>query len=108
MKFTVRPGYVIHHTVLVKTGNGTAEQTQSFYEGDQVEFDAAAAAKHLHKLEPVGKEAAAFLADRFAPVSPAAGAAGIDPATLSSLVAQGVAAALAQRGVVPQAPASNT
>lgn len=106
MKFTVRAGFVIHDTRIVTINNQPREQTNSYYEGDQVDFDEETALKHLHKLEPNEKDkgAQAFAAARFAPVAPPP-VAGVDPALLAQLVAQGVAAALAAQAAPPAPPA---
>ena len=95
MKFVVREGFVIHDTRLVKQGEKTVEQTNSYFEGDDVDFDEATAQRHLHKLEPNDKAATAFVNARHAPVSAAPVASGISTELLAELVAQGVAAALA-------------
>jgi hypothetical protein len=101
MKFTVREGLVIHDTRIVDVGGKKTEQTNSYYEGDDVDFDDVTALKHLHKLEPADKAATAFCAVRFAPVAPPVGAA-MDPAAMAALIAQTVAATMAAM----QTPAS--
>ena len=93
MKFTVRQGLVIHDNRMVDVGGKKTEQTNSYYEGDAVDFDDVTALKHLHKLEPADKAATAFCAERFANV--AAPAAALDPAAIAALVAQTVAAMMA-------------
>ena len=95
MKFTVREGFVIHDTRVVEQGGKKVEQTSSYFEGDDVDFDEATALQNLHKLEPADKAATAFVTARFAPVSPPVMAGGIDPALLPALIAQAVTAALA-------------
>lgn len=105
MKFQVREGYVIHDTRLVKIGEKLVEQTSSYYEGDQVDFDEDTAVAHLHKLEPLDKAAEKFLNARHTVVAPAA-VPGIDPATLSQLIAQAVATAVASVQASAQAPAN--
>lgn len=111
MKFQVREGFVIHDTRLVKNGDKQVEQTNSYFEGNNVDFDEATAASHLHKLEPLDKEAKAFSAARVAPVSPPP-VAGMDPAALAALIAQAVATAMAtmtaQTSAQPAAPVADT
>ena len=105
MKFQVREGFVIHDTRIVDIGGKPNEQTNSYYEGQPVDFDEATALAHLHKLEPVDKAAQAFAAARFAPVAqPPIG--GMDPAALSALIAQAVVAAVAAMSQTP-APAKS-
>lgn len=103
MKFQVREGFVIHDTRMVEVGGKPTEQTNSYYEGNGVDFDEATALQHLHKLEPVDKKATDFMASRAAPVS-APPTAGMDPAALSQLIAQAVAAAVAGMQATPAAP----
>jgi len=103
MKFQVREGFVIHDTRIVKVNDKPVEQTNSYYEGDTVDFDDDTATKHLHKLEPLDKAATAFVNARHAPVSPPP-VAGVDPAQLASLIAVAVANALAAQAQAPQAP----
>ena len=69
MKFQVRADFVIHDTRLVKIGDRQTEQTNSYFEDDQVDFDEETALRHLHKLEPQDKAAEKFLSARFAPVA---------------------------------------
>lgn len=94
MKFIVREGFVIHVTQIVDIGGKPTEQTNSYYEGQEVNFDAEVAQAHLHKLEPADKQAQAFVAQRYAAVSPLP-VGGIDSAALSTLIAQAVASAVA-------------
>lgn len=103
MKFRVREGFVIHDTRIVEVAGKPAEQTNSYYEGQPVDFDEDTALKHMHKLEPEDKAAEKFLTSRHAPVS-AAPVQGMDPAVLSQLIAQAVAAALAAQSAPPPAP----
>jgi len=105
MKFQVRAGFVIHDTRVVKVNEKPVEQTNSYYEGDSVDFDEATALNHLHKLEPVDKPAVAFASARFAPVS-APPVAGIDPAQMATLIAQAVAAAMAAQATAAAAAAA--
>lgn len=95
MKFIVRDGFVIHDTRLIDINGKRSEQTNSYYEGNTVEFDEATARNHLHKLEPIDKSAREFLASCAAPVAPPVALGGIDPAMLAALVAQAVTAAMA-------------
>jgi hypothetical protein len=105
MKFTVREGFVIHQTRLVEVNGKQVEQTNSYYEGDNVDFEADEARAQLHKLEPKDKAADAFCQAAFAKVDPlpTPAAGGITPEQLSAAVAQAVASTLAAMGV--QAPA---
>jgi hypothetical protein len=106
MKFVVREGMVVHDTRLVEIGGKRQEQTNSYYEGDQVDFDEATASKHLHKLEPVDKAAQSFATSRVAQVSPPLqpAGAGITPEQLQALLA----AAYAQGAAAVQAAAVQT
>lgn len=111
MKFIVRAGMVVHDTRIVEVGGKRQEQTNSYYEDDQVDFDEATAGKHLHKLEPVDKEAKAFAQAKVAPVSPPAQAgSGITAEQLQAIVsaayAQGAADAAAKAAVQTPAPAA--
>jgi len=109
MKFIVREGFVIHDTRLVKQGDRQVEQTNSYYEGDQVDFDEATATAHLHKLEPADKEATKFVAARFVQVDTPPPMGGINQEQFAAAVASAVAQALAAAGVqapAPQAPAA--
>lgn len=108
MKFTVREGFVIHDTRIVDQGGKKVEQTNSYYENDDVDFDDTTALKHLHKLEPGDKAATKFCSDRFAPAAAPMVPGGIDPATMATLIAQAVAAAMAAQAAAsaPAAPAA--
>lgn len=105
MKFQVRKGYVIHDTRLVKISDKQVEQTSSYYEGDQVDFDEDTALANMHKLEPLDKAAEKFLNARHTQVSPPP-VAGMDPAVLSQLIAQAVATAVASVQASAQTPAA--
>ncbi len=94
MKFTVRNGFVIHDIRMVEQGGKKVEQTNSYYEGDDVDFDEATAAKHLHKLEPIDKAATTYCANRFAPVAEPV-TNGLDAAAVAAIVQAAVTAALA-------------
>lgn len=65
MKFTVRDGFVIHDTKLVEIQGKLTEQTNSYYEGQTVDFDEATALNHAHKLESADKASATFLDKNF-------------------------------------------
>lgn len=99
MKFKVREDFVVHHTKQVKiviNGEDRLQpQTNSYYGGQEVEFDATKAAEHLHKLEPVDKDARAFLAAQIAPVAAPVEGAGINQDALAAAIAKGVAQAMA-------------
>lgn len=64
MKFIVRDGFVVHHTKFakIKQGNQTINQpqTDSYYAGEEVDFDEATASEHAHKLQAVCKQAHAY------------------------------------------------
>lgn len=77
MKFTVRDGFVIHDTKLVEIQGKQQEQTNSYYEGQTVDFDEATAMQHAHKLEPEEKSAKDFLAKKYPPIAEAQAAAGV-------------------------------
>jgi hypothetical protein len=112
MKFQVREGFVIHDQRIVEINGKPTEQTNSYYEGQTVDFDEDTARAHLHKLEPQDRAAREYAATRYAVVAPPPSAA-IDPAVLAQLIAQGVAAAMVMQSSVQgtptqtQAPASN-
>lgn len=71
MKFQVREGFVVHDTKIVKVKQGSQEvkqpQTNTYYEGNEVDFDAATALEHLHKLEAKDKKAEDFVASLTTP-----------------------------------------
>lgn len=97
MKFRVRGDFVVHHTRLVDLVIGGEErqqpQTNSYYGGQEVEFDADEALEHLHKLEPVDKAAQAFCAAQTAPAPSAA--VGMSQDAIDAAIAAGVERALA-------------
>lgn len=110
MKFKIRQGFVVHHVTYVDVpdGNGGStreEQRNSYYAGQNVDFDEAAALQHYHKLDPQDKDARAWLDARAvafdAPAAPSA--AGMSPADLAALVAQAVASAVASLQPAPAA-----
>ncbi len=68
MKFTVRAGFVIHDTRLIEIQGVIQPQTNSYYEGQAVDFDEATALDHAHKLESLSKESTAFLEKNFPPI----------------------------------------
>ena len=62
MKFKVREGFVVHHSKVIEIDLGGGEtkkeiQTNTYYQGQNVDFTADEAEDHLHKLEPFDKEA---------------------------------------------------
>lgn len=111
MKFKVREGFVVHtRKVLdIDLGNGDIRkevQENTVYPGQTVDFDAAEAEDHLHKLEAADKEAQKYLDSRAVPEPAAPVAAnGIDPAELARLVATAVTQALAAQPAVQTPPA---
>ena len=91
MKFKVREGFVVHDTKIVKVKQGSQEvkqpQTNTYYEGQEVDFDAATATEHLHKLEAADKKAEEFVAGLTVPDSTAT--QGLDhSAAISALTEQ--------------------
>lgn len=90
MKFTVRNGFVIHDTKMVEIQGKMTEQTNSYYEGQTVDFDEATALNHAHKLEPTNKESGAFFDKNFPPIAQAQAAAGVgdSSAQIQSLTKQ--------------------
>lgn len=109
MKFKVREGFVVHHTTLVKVVISGEEvnqpQTNSYYQGQTVDFTAEEAEEHLHKLEAADKEAQKYLDSRAVPTPGATvSGTGMDAATLAQVVAAAVAQALAaQQASAPSA-----
>lgn len=85
MKFIVRKGFVIHDTKLVEIQGKKQEQTNSYYEDQQVDFDETTALEHAHKLEPVDKAANAFFAQNFPPIAQAQAAAGVSGDTSAQI-----------------------
>lgn len=94
MKFTVRQGFVVHDRKVVVVANNPQVQETSYYEGQQVEFDAAEADEHLHKLEPIDKAAREYVESKHPVIVPPV-AAGIDYAALATAVVAAMAAASA-------------
>jgi hypothetical protein len=70
MLFKVRPPFAIHHEKVVTTQQGgqTVKQpvVESHFAGDTIDFDAASAKKHLHKLEPADSEATKLFDTQYA------------------------------------------
>jgi ribosomal protein S9 len=100
MKFKVRNDFVVHHTRLVVVMvNGEEQkqpQTNSYYGGQTVEFETAEEAlDHIHKLEPLDKEAQKLCADQVAPVTTPVEGGGINQEALANAIAEGVARAMA-------------
>lgn len=100
MKFKVREGFVVHHSKVVEIDLGNDEvkkevQTQTYYQRQGVEFTAAEAEEHLHKLEPADKAAQDYMAARAVPASEPVAAGGVDHEALAATVAAAVAQALA-------------
>jgi hypothetical protein len=109
MKFKIRDGFVVNRVDYIELADGKrVERTTNQYAAELVDFDAAQAAEHLHQLEPVDKEAQAFVKGRFVPSAEATQVAGAIGFDLQALVAEGikagVAAALAN---VPAIAAAN-
>lgn len=91
MKFTVREGFVVHDTKVVKINNKVQEQTNSYYEGDEVDFDAATALAHAHKLTPADKASSQFIDKSFpalAEVQASTGVGGDAGAQITALARQ--------------------
>lgn len=92
MKFKVREGFVVKIVSKIDLGDGQFEMQEfNAYGGQIVELDAAQAEQHTHKLEPVGKDATAFVDAKVLPASPAA-AMGVSAEALA--LAQAMAAAM--------------
>lgn len=91
MKFTVREGFVVHDSKIVEAGGQMQEQTNSYFEGQTVDFDEATAAGHIHKLVPADKAAQAFVDKNYAPieqVQAASGGAGDASSQIAALTKQ--------------------
>jgi hypothetical protein len=69
MKFIVREGFVVHDTKIVEINGQNQEQTNSYYEGQAVDFNEASALDHAHKLVPSDKSAQAFFDKNFPPIA---------------------------------------
>lgn len=111
MKFKVRADFVVHHTRLVALQiNGEEKmqpQTNSYYGGQDVEFETAAEAlDHIHKLEPLDAEAKKLCAAQVAPVSAPVEGGGINQDALAAAIASGVAQAMA--AIMAQQAAAQT
>lgn len=110
MKFKVREGFVVHHSQIVELDIGGGEvrretQTNTYYQGQVVDFTAEEAEDHLHKLEPADKDSTRYLESRFVPDAAATvPAGGIDAAAFAAAVAAAVAQVLAAQQ--PAAPAA--
>lgn len=99
MKFKIRDGFICKFVTKVDLGNGTSEQQENtVFGGQTVDLDADSAELHVHKLEPLDKQASAFLDAKVLKVSDTA-ALGITPelaalakAMASEMVAQIMAA----------------
>lgn len=101
MKFKVRKGFVVHYSKVVEIPSDFGDdprretQTQTFWEGQQLNLTAPEADEHLHKLEAVDKEASAYLDSRAVPTPPPA--QDLNQAALAAAVAEAVTKALAAR-----------
>lgn len=95
MKFTVREGFVVHDKKIIEIGGQNQVQESSYFEGQQVDFDKDTAEQHLHKLEPIDKEARLFVDSKhpLPAVVPTAGQ--IDYAALATAMVAAMAAAQA-------------
>lgn len=108
MKFKVREGFVVHHSKVIEIDLGNDEvkketQTNTYYQGQLVDFIADEAESHLHKLEPADKEAQKYVESRFVPETAAPVAGGIDAAALAQIVAAAVSQAMAAQQPEPPA-----
>jgi hypothetical protein len=98
MKFTVRPGFVVHDRKVVEIGGQSQVQESSYYEGQDLDFDEATAQMHAHKLEPVCKKAEAFLSAKHPlPVAAPTSGAVIDYELLAKAIVAAQAMFIAQR-----------
>lgn len=105
MKFKVREGFVVHHSKVIEIDLGGGEtkkeiQTNTYYQGQNVDFTADEAEDHLHKLEPFDKEAQKYLEGRAAPVTELPVPGAVD----AQAIAAAVAAALQALGITGAAP----
>jgi len=104
MKFKVRTGFVLKRVDIVEVdvGGGTIERqerTSSAYQDEVIDLNAEQALEHLHQLEPVDKDAKAFVESRFVaqPAAVASGGAAFGADALSGI--QAAIAAGIQAGV---------
>lgn len=104
MKFKVRAGFVCPVTTVTKGEDGQPDQivVNTFAAGASLDFDEIGALAHLHKLEPVDKEAIKFAESRFVPEPPPVSTGGIDPQVL----AQAIAMAIVMAGKTPNSAAA--
>lgn len=77
LKFIVRDGFVIHDSKLVEVAGRMQEQSNTYYEGQTVDFDEATALEHAHKLAPADKASTAWLEKTFPSIPEAQAAAGV-------------------------------
>lgn len=95
MKFTVREGFVVHHTTVVEVvqnGKPTLqEQSSSYWEGQTVDLEADEARLHAHKLAPADKAATAWMDGLVLSNVQAQSTPGIDASVLATAIAQALA-----------------
>lgn len=112
MRWKIRQPFVVHHEKVIEREQGGRKikegVVESHYDGEELELNEADALKHLHKLEPLDKDAKAFLQTRYdanaAIANQRTGDAGSAFPGLAEAIAAGVAKALKDLGV--QAPAA--
>lgn len=113
MKFKVREGFILKRTDFIKQGEEVLERNTTAYGGDTIDLDNEQALEHLHQLEPVDKEAKAFVESRFVPSAMATSVAGDVGAEMNASIQAaiaegikaGVAAAMAAAASAAAAPA---
>lgn len=102
MKFKVREGFFVHVTSIKELAGEKHQTTSTYVAGETVDLDTAQAKQHLHKLEPIDKDAKAFCeANTTQPTSAPAPAT----ADIEAIVADRVAAALKAAGIAPKVQA---
>jgi hypothetical protein len=111
MKFKVRDGFVISHTVIITQGEKGQEKRserliQVYPEDGAVDLDKAVALANAHKLEPADKDAGALLAGMAVPAPDATTIVGGMPAIDVNALAQSIGQAMVQASAQSQAIAA--
>ena len=91
MKFKIREGFVVHLEKILDVGGARTTVTQPIFAGETADFTPEQAADHLHKLEPLDKDASKF-ADAAVVDVPTPAAAPVDQAALAAAIAATLAA----------------
>lgn len=103
MKFKVRDGFVVNRIDRVTLPDDSiVERTTNAYAGETLDLTADQAKEHLHQLEPIDREAKAFVESRFVPVSEATQVAGALGADVQSAIAEGIKAGVAAALAIAQ------